>query len=251
MRELQRCSVSPLSVLKNAHAGRAAVIMGGGMSLPEQLVLAPEGAVFISANQHGCFLRQCDYIVAVDRWSKKKFLAQDGTEKKLRDLGVPIISPRREDADYMIYDNPFNNSGVAASFAAWVMGCAPIILAGMDCYVGGTYFHNAKAPSSGKGLKLEHHFARWRKLIAAVPGIPLRVVSGPLSKLLPLYDKEEVFPQTGCVGKVVGISGTKVRTKRDWNFPPFLFPQNELIELTAAELNRGLRDGAVVKVTNV
>ena len=163
--------------LSGAHKGRPAVVIGGGPSAPEQLKSCPADALYISANQHGCFLRRCDYVYCADAVEERI---------NLRESGVPIISPRPS-ADYQISEQRFSGSGAMAAYCAWLMGCAPILLVGMDCYQGGTYFHDASAESVGKRIPLHRHLARWAPLVA-LAGNNFRVFSGPLVGLFLLYE---------------------------------------------------------------
>lgn len=183
----------PLSELALAHVGRPALIIGGGESAPEQIKLAPAGAVTISVNQHGMLLHKCDYIVACDNKPGRRYVSPKGL-LDLRELGAPVISPRVEMADYRIFKIPINNSGCTAAWVAWVMGCSPICLAGMDLYLGkATYFHSPLAHSTGKFLPEGNHLNKWRLLQQALPSsVMLRPLGGPLAgKEFPAYSAVE------------------------------------------------------------
>lgn len=182
-----------LTELVLRHVGQAAVVLGGGESLPEQMKRVPAGAVLLSANQHGCLLTKCDYMVVCDDKTRPTFKNLEGKLFALRELGVPVISPRRTMADYLIERRlPVNNSGAVAAWAAWIMGCAPILLAGMDCYVGATYWHDAKGRSTGRCVPQSTHLTKWRMLELETPGAMLRTLGGPLATLFPSYDPAEV-----------------------------------------------------------
>lgn len=177
--------------LIHAHAGRAAVIIGGGMSAVEQIGQCPVDAIFISANQHGCIARKCDYIFCADAIEEKVFERPDGSTYTLRSFNTPIISPRPA-GDYWMFEQPLPSSGVMTAWCAWVMGCAPIIPVGMDCYQGdATYYHDVNAISSGNGLSLQRHIARWELLKAQAPGGQFRAIGGPLLDVFPKYDRKE------------------------------------------------------------
>lgn len=137
----------PLSVseLKDRHAGRPAVVMGGAPSLPEALKHCPKDAVYISANQHGAMLRKVDYIVHTDRVQQTTNLPMRMLLKK---YGAPLVSPQ-PDADYILENNIEANSGIRAILFAGILGCNPIIVTGIEMYQGDTYFHDLKARSSG------------------------------------------------------------------------------------------------------
>lgn len=176
--------------LVHRHLGRAAVVCGGGESLPSQLARCSDNAIYISANQHGCLARRCDYIMVVDGIEDKSFTRPDGTSYGLRDFGVPIISPRPA-GDYWLFDQCAPSSGVMAAWMAWIMGCAPILLAGIDCYQGPTYYHDPGAKSSGRALSLQRHLDRWASLLQHAPGGQFRPLGGPLTEIFPAYDPQE------------------------------------------------------------
>ena len=183
--------------LIHKHVCRPAVVCGGGQSLPEQLKRCPADAIYISANQHGCIAhrdghlaRQCDYIMVVDGIETKVFQRPDGTTYSLRDFGVPIISPRPA-GDYWLFEQCAPGSGIMAAWIAWAMGCAPIIMAGIDCYQGATYFHDARAKSSGRAVTTARHVERWGTLMVHAPGGQIRSLGGPLTKIFPAYSPDE------------------------------------------------------------
>lgn len=148
-----------LRELVHAHYGMPAVVMGGGPSLPSELERCPgrDQAIYISANDHGAKLCGCDYIVAHDK-----------IEERLRPFGVPIVS-RHLFADIRYVTFPAANSGVIAAWFAAMLGCAPIHTTGMDCWTGGTYWHDPEAKSAGHLLSLSDHLSRWERLMRTVP----------------------------------------------------------------------------------
>lgn len=169
-----------LEPLIHAHAGRAAVIMGGGPSLHEGVTRAPGDAVYLSANDHGVryfkhrgLPQRCAYVVAGDenerRWRGDVRARADGVPVDGKPWGCPVIG-RQMWADYRLLFMPQPNSGIAAAWVARVMGCAPIILLGMDLYAGGTYHDDAKYKSSGKSLSAGDHRLNWIKFLSAFPG---------------------------------------------------------------------------------
>ena len=240
--ERWRHNVQALSSLIHAHAGRAGIAMGGGPSLPEQVARAPEGALLISANEHGCFLRRCDFIMACDDLSNKPLKAPDGRTVKIRDLGTPIISSRRSIADVYYSTAPLNNSGICAAWALWVMGCAPILLAGMDCFQGGTYFHNHKAISTGNNLQLIHHLNKWRRLKAKIPRAPIRSLGGPTAEVFPAYDPAEAFPPPADRAEIESeLKRNTVKVIHRWPIGPRPFEPGQIVEVSDAELAIGLR----------
>lgn len=240
----------PMSDLIHAHAGRPAVIMGGGVSMPEQVARAPANAVFISCNQHGAIFRKCDYIVATDSIEDKLFKTLAGHTLRLREFGIPVISVRRPLADYRIFKSPVNSTGVIGAWCAWVMGCAPILLMGMDCYGGGaTYYHDKAARSSGNSQTVAHHLDKWRQLIPQVPGAMIRAMGGPLEKVFMPYDPDEVALPPAAFDVIrPRVKGERVRVVKGWKLPPWTFAVGEEIEVNHGELTRGLREKAIKRL---
>lgn len=221
----------PLAELVLRHVGRPAVILGGGMSLPEQIKVAPPNAIYVAANEHACVMKlPCDYIVAVDN-----------IEDKLRAFGKPIISSRQW-ADYRMFKQPVTNSGCCAAFCAWAMGCAPIILVGMDCYKGGTYCHDPKAKSSGVVTPLANHIGRWQKLRGIIPLAAIRSAGGPTLNVFPLYNASENSFTIPSEQEVLRqVRGVVVDVVKKIDFKPHTYLPGERVELSAAEVRHGSR----------
>lgn len=194
---------STLTKLVHAHWGRPAVVMGGGPTLPDDMAKCPQGALLISANEHGCKLTKCDYIVCCDE-----------IEKKVRPYNTPIIGTKLW-ADYRVFEKVVPNSGALACMVAWVMGCAPIIIAGCTLYQGATYWHSHGATSTGQLLTLDRHLARWSRLRDLFPNAMFRVTGGPLEALFPLYSDVEIVhpidPQHVMRDAVQGVRVTLAR----------------------------------------
>jgi len=193
-----------VSDLSHKHYGQPAIILGGGMSLPTQVAYAlarmgaqGKHAIRISCNQHGLVWGQCDYVVVVDRHvTADYFTFPDGSHRKLRDFGAPIIAPKGE-ADYRIEQQALPGSGIMGAWSAWVMGCAPIICCGMDFYQGGTYFHDPKAESTGTRRTVEDQLNRWARLPQMCRGDSFRSVDFPLAQLFPtIYSSDPAQPST-------------------------------------------------------
>lgn len=241
----------PLSDLVHAHVGRPALVMGGGLSLPEHVAHAPANSVFISANQHGCLVRKCDYIVAADGTEEMKTWPVDGRRLGIWDHGAPIISMRRNLADFVIFQAPVNNSGVIATWVAWVMGCAPILLAAMDCYQGGTYHHDPKAQSSGRSQTLSQHLDKWRALTPHVPGAMIRAMGGILvaKRVFTAYDPGEPAADPHPAEDIrARVKGARVRVMTAWRLHPYRYDAGDEIEVNNTELARGMREKKVKRI---
>lgn len=164
------------------HKGRPAVVIGGAPSRISDDWFWNEKAknpVVLSANDHGYLQTWCDYGVCCE-----------DLEQRMRLQSVPVIS-RHVWADYRIFDKPIPNSAILAAFAAWVMGCAPIIITGVECYIGKTYLHDPDLKTSGHNVPLKTHLVRWARLPNMAPGIQVRAVSGPLLDIFKKYGPEE------------------------------------------------------------
>ena len=210
------------------------------MSAPEQIKLAPHDAVVLSANQHGCLLRKCDYLVACDNKPGRRYVSPKGLVD-LREFHTPIISPRESMADFRIFNVPVNSSGVMAAWAAWLMGCSPIMLAGMDLYLGKTtYFHSPSAVSTGRHLPSGAHLAKWGLLKEKTGGsIMLRPLGGPLIGLFPAYSIDEqklALPTREFLLKMA--QGALVKMKAT----------GKIVEVTPVEMHRGLRRGDLARI---
>lgn len=175
--------------LIHSQIGRMAVIQGGGPSLDAGMARCPAGALYLSVNDHGCkyFLRQpthpagrADFVVACDK-----------IEARVRLHGLPVFS-RHMWANFRLLYMPAPSSGMAAAWVARMLGCAPILILGMDCYAGGTYADDPKARSTGHNIPTRVHLQRWRKFLADFPA-QYRVIGchPELAKILGAYDPAE------------------------------------------------------------
>lgn len=236
--------MNALSELALAFAGRPALILGGGESLPAQAALAPANAVKFSANQHGALLMPCDFIVSCDDLAHKELerpRSMGGGVFRILDLKVPIISTRRSISTYFIPKHPINNSGCTAAWVAWALGCAPILLAGMDCFLGATYWHNAKADSTGKYVPFSHHYGNWLRLQELTPRAMYRSLGGPLADAFPAYNPEEE-PVVATMEEVLPhISGKRVRILHHWPWGPKPWEPGQIVELNQGEFEVGTR----------
>lgn len=204
-------------------------MIGGGPSLPAAMKAAPsiEHAIYLSANAHGVKYWPCDYIVMLD-----------DNEAWLTPYGVPIASTLRT-GTLRLYHQRFHQSGMMAAYLAWVLGCSPILLAGIDCYTGDTYHDDPRAKSSGCSVRPEEHLRRWREVRAWLDGADVRALAGPLLEhgIFPPHDPtapagppaaaHDLFVDVG--GKVVTFTGTA-------ELRPFRFQPGDTVELCDNEL---------------
>jgi hypothetical protein len=235
--------VTAITAYVHRHAGRAAVIVGGGESVLDVFGggsghRPPRDGLYISANAHGCKLSDTgmaprpDYLVCMDK----------RMGETLRPYGIPIVSTR-EFADVALFENPLRSSGMLAAYVAWIMGCAPIVLCGMDCYTGGTYFHDATARSTGGQLPLARQVERWRQLLVVAPGGMFRSTGGPLARHFPAYDRWEApCPLAYAAAVRAQVAGWQVRITR---VPPGKSPYRvgEQREVSPREARRLIKQG--------
>lgn len=178
-----------MSELRDRFAGRPAVVFGGGPSLPEDLKRAPAEAIRIAVNYHAFKLVPCDFMVYNDDPKEDPRLMQAVCE-----LGTLRVSPHG--SSDVVFDVPVWTGFLSSNTAAWLglwMGCDPVILCGMDCYQGArTYFHESDWDCPAFHYPLEHYTRPWteegRHLLPHVER--LRVMSGPLGRIFPLYRED-------------------------------------------------------------
>lgn len=108
----------------------------------------------------------------------------------MRKYSVPVLC-RHQWADYRIFDKSIPNSAALAAWAAYVMGCNPIIISGVECYQGNTYPHNKKLHTAGHNLTLKEQLQRWDRMSIECYGANFRVISGPLLEIFNKYDPKE------------------------------------------------------------
>lgn len=171
--------------LKDRHKGRPAVILGAGPSLPGQLGLIPEAAVRISVNERPPKLVRCDYIVFCDTNTVGMVEGLDGEK----------ISPFKS-ADYRLDKEVWFgglSSSTSAAYIACYMGCAPVVLMGMDLYQGAReYFDDLPGTgfrSSASKSSLERHTAMWREALLKCPNpAVIKAAGGPLVEIFGKYE---------------------------------------------------------------
>lgn len=180
----------------DSHPGTILVV-GGGPSVTDDLASLPSSfkpSCVISANAHG-FKQgyfKIDYIVCMDHLHSE---TKESMEKLMRPYGVPIIT-RHWWGDYRIPNRPIYlrlNSGFAAIAIGVLMGGNPVVVTGLDCYRGDTYFHNVRAKTCQSGVawsRFSRQIDRLQKLAASANIRPMR---GPLADVFPRYDPDEVF----------------------------------------------------------
>lgn len=180
-----------LSEMRDRYKGRAAAVLGGGPSLPGDMARLPAGCLRIAVNYHALFLGPVDFMVYNDTPDTDPLLeAAVMAGEVVRVSAMPITDVY---FDVEVWTG-FYSSNTAAWFALW-LGCDPVILCGMDCYQGGqTYFHPTDRDVPAFHYPLDDHLRPWiedgrRRLPHAER---VRVMSGPLARVFPLYEGVKV-----------------------------------------------------------
>lgn len=183
--------IQGMSEYKNRYVGRTAAVLGGGPSLPGDMERLPNGCLLIAVNHHARLLCQPDYMVYNDTPDTDPLLKEAVKAKDVTLVSPDPTSDIKFDTDVW---TGFYSSNTAAWFALW-MGCDPVILCGMDCYQGDNkYFHDYSHDVPSFHYPLDDHLRPWiedghRRL----PHVErLRVMSGPLARVFPLYEGKMV-----------------------------------------------------------
>lgn len=165
--------VSPLADLIMKHAGKRICVMGGSKSLGSDLERV-QADIYISVNDHGARRREVDYLVCMDDTHTANRRPMRHYLRQFSD--APVVSPWHWGA-YQMHKWPgfpkLFNSGIMASWVAYLMGAHPVILAGFDCYGG-----------DRRIMDMHQDYVQHIKS-------QVRVVSGPLLKFYPQYDPAE------------------------------------------------------------
>lgn len=168
------------------HKGKVVCVMGGGPSIADDLSKI-KADIYISTNAHGADLVKPDYLLAMDETNGRTREPMGAYLRSKSD--APIISPHPY-ADYQLASWPqeprFVLSGMIGIWAAMLMGAKVIVLAGMDAYGGDAGYIN-------EAVK-----------IARDVHVPVRVASGPLSQVWPLYDEAEKFGRYSAPSQIDG-----------------------------------------------
>jgi hypothetical protein len=243
-----------------AHPGRAAVIMGGGPSLATHLEQAPADALYLSVNDHGLRLlkdrpalsRRCSYVVCADRIEERvrRDIGMRDLPPPARDgapWDVPVIS-RHPWGDWRLTYMPGPSSSMAAAWCARLMGCAPIILMGMDLWEGATYHDAPKARSSGRAATPVQHLQRWCTLLAVFPAQYRALGCSPLfrEKCAHYDPRETPEPVVDRELLLRDLRSRTVRTLSDCVIAHRPFNAGEVLELTAKEADPLVRDHKAV-----
>jgi len=177
-----------MSDLQNRYEskGIAAAVLGGGPSLPGDLARLPIGCLLIAVNYHALQFCRPAFMVYNDQPENDPDMV-----KALLNKTLIKVSP--EPSSDVLFDvnvwTGFYSSNTAAWFALWI-GCDPVILCGMDCYVGEVkYCHPYTMDQPSFHYPLDDHLRPWieegRNLLPHVER--LKAMSGPLVNIFGQY----------------------------------------------------------------
>lgn len=222
----------PLADLIMAHAGKRICVMGGGPTLESDLEMV-KADVWISVNDHGARRRDVDYIVCMDN-------IHTGNKREMRHFlrqysDAPIVSPWHW-GQYQMHKWPgypkLYNSGIMASWIAYLMGGHPVILAGFDCY-------------GGDKRIVDMHREYLPHIKAHV-----RVCSGILVNLWPQYDPKERRSKFE-VPEIFGPAREgyiKVRILAPFEYRGHAWPIGSVITVPEFEVRRQLKHKSLERV---
>lgn len=216
------------------YRGKRICVMGGGPSLADDLK-SVTADIYISTNERGVTLRRPDYMVAMDE-SHRNTRESMGVYLR-RHCDAPIISPHGY-ADIRLAQWPQQPrwvlSGMVAVWVAFIMGARSVIVAGCDAY-GGQPGYIAEA-----------------RKIARDVHCPVRVVSGPLSQVWPLYDTAEKFgryvPHTAIAGWLGKDGRVQVRVRKLCTIGGIDRPAGETLTAWRHEISRLLKHRMVEEI---
>ena len=224
--------VKPLSDLIMRHKGERICIMGGAKSLDADLEKV-KADVWISVNEHGAKRREVDYMVCMDN-------VHTGNKQEMRHYlrkfsKAPVISPWHW-GEYQICrwpDYPYLfNSGVIASWVAYLMGAHPIIFAGFDCY-------------GGQSRVIDMH-----KKYLKHNNCECRVVSGPLMQLYPEYranERRKAFEVPEIFGEALE-GQVKVKVVAPFEYRGYSWPVGTILTVSRYEVRRQIKHKSLIEV---
>lgn len=248
--------------LIHRHVGRCAVILGGGPSLSQYIDRAPRDALYIAVNDHGLRLlkdrpelqpRAASYVVACDRIEERARFdigPRDlpGPRRDRAPWGLPVIS-RHMWADYRLTFLPAPNSGMTAAWLARLMGCAPIVLMGMDLWSGKTYHDAPDAKSTGQSIADTQHLRRWVTMLGRYPA-QYRTLgcSHLLQRRCAHYDPSEPADKPIAAEKLAQeLQSVWVRLSRDTPVSHRPFSAGSVLEVRASEAEKLIRTKKAVR----
>lgn len=180
-----------LSWYQDIFEGRPAAVLGGGPSLPSDLARLPAGCVKIAVNYHAFYHCKPLFMVYLD-----DPLQEPEMMRVIREKRVIKVCPPSEYGGDVEMDVKYWRGNVSSTTATWLacwMGCDPVLLCGMDLYQGKQkHCHEPHKDVPAFHYPLEDHMRTWQEEAhASLPHFErVRVMSGPLQRIFPLYEAE-------------------------------------------------------------
>ena len=187
--DVESCAVHKLLNMTNLHLNQTALILGGGPSLVPDIQRAPPNALKIAVNDHAFHVGiKPDYMVFMDDPHIKPELLRIVNEFSSEQKGLRVTEDLAfTDIDLRGVVRPDARSGIWAAWFAMYLGCAPIILCGMDLYTTGkVYCHNKDEFMGHKAIydePLEKLLKDWQILKKYNGHKNIRAMSGPLTEI--------------------------------------------------------------------
>ncbi len=177
--------------LKGLYEGRPIAVLGAGPSLPADLEKIPDESILMSVNYHALLIAECDYMVFMDQ--KRRMPAEQ--IQAIETTSAIKVSQYIEQSDVDLSGVDYWNGGMSSTLATWFacyLGGDPALLCGMDLFRGKKpYFHEIDEPpkiAQQRAYPIENHLNAWRPALTQCPHSErIRVVSGPLVEIFPLY----------------------------------------------------------------
>jgi hypothetical protein len=184
----------PIATLRDKYQGRAGAVMGGGPSLPKDILQIMgsvgrgemEYPILIAVGHHGLEYVKADFTVFLDDVQN-----EPAKWELMRTRGGMKVSRQGGDiSDVDLYGSDWWPGRFSAHLATWLacwLGCDPVLLCGMDCY------QNAPPPEDAKNNAykepLEAHLKIWREAFKRCPHPErIKAVSGPLAGIFGKWD---------------------------------------------------------------
>ena len=175
--------------LRNQFRGRPAAVLGGGPSLPADLKRLPPQTVLIAVNDHALHCCAPDFLVFLDIPNAQILPELARAVEEFDGVRVSITPLSDVDLSGSSYWDGGFTSSLATWFACW-LGCAPVILCGMDCYQGEKKYCHPRPDFYHPVMDypLEMHLNAWRPAWQHCSH-PENIVamSGPLKSLFGEY----------------------------------------------------------------
>lgn len=173
-----------ISEFKDFHIGQTCAVLGGGVTLPEDLRVIPQVDVLMGVNQHSLIL-PLDYVVFVDRHMANYV-------EQYRDIfKISTLNKWSNRSDFIHCGEcpPIGFSGAVAIWCADQMGFEKILICGMDQYQnrdGREYWWQGpqSEPFEAKHKSARDDLSRWKEFLLGLQH-PERIffVSGRLKEV--------------------------------------------------------------------